>query len=164
VTVHRPTGYADAVIDYPSALIVDHVLTPQGAEARGATRAILIDRLAVEPLGTEAQQLDLLSVTSQPIEWEIGGGMTIRHTVSVMVQTQHGDLVVARQLRDLIVTELIMRARTADRGPMRQTADPVTGQYLTRLTWSIDWRPLRGLDTPNAHAAVSFVLDCQLDG
>lgn len=147
------------MIGFARSVIVDEILVPQGDEVRGETRAFLDPEAA--PLDVEAQELDLLAVTTRPIGFEIGGGVELRHEVSVAVDVQHADRAEAIRLRDLIVLELCLRARDRE-DAIRQLVDPTTDQYVTAIGWSIDWRPF-SIDTPNESATITFTIDTQLD-
>lgn len=149
------------MIGFPRALLVDNVLTPQGDAARGETRAILSGSEA--EIDLQSQELDVLATGSVPTAWEIGGSLEIRHTISVAVVVQHGDLLEASRLRDAIVLELILRATSrATRNALANAVDPAGVQEFADLGWSIDYRPLR-LDTPNENATITFAIDTRLD-
>lgn len=150
------------MIAFPRRLIVDHVLTPQGLEERGETRAILSG--AEAELGVVAQEIDLLATTTRPLGYEIGGGVELRHEISVAVVVQHGDPAEAVRLRDAIVLELCLRALDVWSTIAQETDPgvPAGAHYPTRLAWSIDWRPLAISDT-NETATITFTLDTQLD-
>ena len=148
------------MIGFARRLIVDHVLTPQTLEVRGETRAFLDPES--RPLDSNAQELDLLATTTRPIGGEIGGGLELRHEVSVAVAVQHGDPVEAIRLRDAIVLELCLRARDSW-DAIAQEVDAGSGQYAVAFAWSVDWRPL-GIDDTNETATITFTVDTQLDG
>lgn len=148
------------MIGFARSLVVDHVLEPQTLEERGETRAYLDPDS--RPLDTHPQEIDLLAVSTRPLSFEIGDGMSLRHEVSVAVVVQHGDPPEAIRLRDLIVLELCLRARDAWPA-IAQLVDPATGQYAERFEWAVDWRPLV-VDTPNESATITFTIDTQLDG
>lgn len=148
------------MIGFPRRLLVDHVLAPQGDEALGERRAFLAD---VEPeIGVEAQELDLLGLTTRPLAYEIGGGVELRHEISVAVAVQHGDRAEARRLRDRIVLDLCLRAIDASSELANEVDPDVAGHYLTAIRWAVDWRPLT-LDDTNETATVTFTIDTQLD-
>jgi hypothetical protein len=146
------------VIGYARGIVVDRVLVPQSDKARGETRAFLDPDS--RPLDVEPQELDLLAVTTRPLEEEIGGGMTLRHEIGVALVVQHGRQSEAVRLRDAIALELVLRFVDVLDGEI--PSDPATGQYVTGRSWSIDYRPLIP-DTPNEAATISFVIDTQLD-
>lgn len=148
------------MIGFARRLLVEHVLAPQSDEARGERRAFLSDS---EPeLGVSAQEIDLLATTTRPLTYEIGGGMELRHEVSVAVVVQHGDPREAVRLRDLIVLDLCVRAVDAWPAIAQEEDVDVPGHYPTRLGWSVDWRPLTVADT-NESATITYTLDTQLD-
>jgi hypothetical protein len=147
------------VIAFARSVILEHVLEPQQLEERGELRAFL-DPEAM-PLDTRPQEIDLLNVTTRPGSFEIGNGLTLRHEISVGIAVAHGDRVEGRRLLDGIVLELCLRALDSW-DEIGQEVDPASGQYVTALTWAIDWRPLP-LDTPNESATITFSIDTQLD-
>lgn len=148
------------MIEFAETLLIEHVLTPQGEPELGEFRAILAGvELAID---VEAQQLDRLGVRTIPLSFEIGSGFALRHEILIGVVVQHGDRAEAERIRNRIVRDVCLRAFTA-RSSMAQERDLETGEELSSITWSIDWRPLR-IDTPNASASVTFVLETQLDG
>lgn len=148
------------MIGFPRRLLVDHVLTPQGDEALGERRAFLAE--VEQEIGIQAQELDLLGLTTRPLAYEIGGGVELRHEISVAVVVQHGDPVEARRIRDLIVLDLCLRAIDAS-SVLANDEDPdVAGHYLTAIRWAVDWRPLT-IDDTNETATLTFTIDTQLD-
>lgn len=150
--------------------IVGLVVEPQASSAGSVTVAGREWSLATvrdpdsAPLNANAQELDLIGLGTAPISGteEIGGGVELRHTITVGLSVEHGDPVAARMIRDAIVTELVLRYRASE-SAIRQTRDPATGQYVSRLGWSVDYRPL-AVDTPNEYASVTFTVDATLDG
>lgn len=150
------------MIGFAYDLLVDHVLAPQAAAPTPAERRAYLDPDAVA-LDVEAQEIDVLSTSSAPVAGtqEIGGGVEVRHTISVAVDVQHGDRVEARRLRDLIALDLVLRLLDA-RGVIEDAVDATTGQYVTRVGWSVDYTPLGTSDT-NESATLTFTIDTQLD-
>lgn len=148
------------MIGYPKRLLIDHVLAPQGDEARGELRAVLNPN-EVE-LGVEVQNLDLMPVSTRPLQAEIGGGMSVRHELSVRVEVQHGDLTECERLRDGIVLELVTRFMGAWSAMVNDDEDS-GGQSLSGSTWRVDYRALR-VATPAENATVVFTLDADVPG
>lgn len=150
------------MIGFAYDLLVDHVLAPQAAEPVPAERRAYLDPEAT-PIDVEAQEIDVLATSSAPIAGteEIGGGVEVRHTISVGLDVQHGDRAEARRLRDLIALDLVLRALDS-RGVIESAVDATTGQYVTRLGWAIDYTPLGTGDT-NESATLTFTIDTQLD-
>lgn len=146
------------MIGFAVDLIVDNVIAPQELEERGELR-VYRDPEA-RPIDAHPQEIDLLGVTTRPLEWEIGGGVSLRHEVSVAVVVAHGDPAEGRRLLNGIVTDLVLRTLDAWT-TIAQEVGPA-GEYPTRLDFAIDWRGLP-LDTPNDSATITFVVDVQLD-
>lgn len=145
------------MIEYPTRLLVEHVLNPQNTPERGDNRAALsLDEVALD---VTAQQLDLLGVTTVPLAEEIGGGLMLRHSLSVLVKVQHGDRDRGRVIRNGIVTDLVLRFR-AKYPTMVNDVDTITGQSLAGRSWSIDWRPRGSASYENA--LIAFTLDADL--
>lgn len=158
------TGYADPVIGFPRRLIEEFVLESQADPAVPEERRTYLDPEA-RPIDVSPQEADVLGLTTRPTSYEIGGGLELRHVVSVAVDVQHGDGAEAVRRRDLIVTDLVLRALD-NRDEILAATDELSGQYVTRLDFEIDYRPLGSrttADTPNESAVIAFTLDCTLD-
>lgn len=151
------------MIGFVRGLLEDHVLSPQGTDVVPAERRATLHPER-EELGVVAQQIDVLALTTEPVSFEIGGGMTLRHRLDVAVVVQHGDSGEATRIRDLLVLDLALRALDATPAIMA-ALDEGTGQYVTDLRWTVDYRPLPGLaiDTPNETATIVFTIETQLD-
>lgn len=149
------------MIGYVRALLDEFVFAPQGDEARGDRRALL--DLSESPLGTEAQELDTLALRSYPTGSDLSGGVTVRHELTLAVAVTHGDREQAIALRDGIVTDLVLRCRAVGPALMGMAPDSTTGQYVTAITWAVDYRDL-GLTDAQETAVLTFTVDTELDG
>lgn len=147
------------MIGFVRDLLDEIVLEPQATVDETERRATLHPDAG--ELDVVAQQLDVLALTTEPVSFEIGGGMTLRHRLDVAVVVQHGDPAEAVRIRDLIVLDLCLRAYD-EVAAFEDARDTATGQYVTDLRWSVDYRPL-SIDTPNESATIMFVVDTQLD-
>lgn len=116
------------------------------------------------PIPTYGGELHMLPVTTRPVEgsYEIGGGVALQHEFDVMLLVQHGDIVEGRNRRNAIALQIAMRLQ-ANKQELDQIVDPVSGQYVTRVTWLIDWTPLTVGDT-NQVARFIITIETQLDG
>jgi hypothetical protein len=152
------------VIGYAFGLLVEHVVAPQDDEALGERRTY--NDPDARPLDVSPQELDVRAVSSRIVSYEIGGGFTVRHTISVALDVQHGDPAEARRLRDLIVLDLVKRALvgTGRDGFANAAPEAGTGQYVAAVAiGDIDYTPL-GESTTNESAVVPFLIDTQIDG
>lgn len=155
---------ADRVIELvfrPQETVED----PPGTPA-GESRRVALDPDAA-PLNVAVNELDVIGLQTVPIEgsYEIGGGMALRHSIVSALEVTHGDRVKATAIRDAVVTDLVLRLLDSE-GELRQTSDPATGQYVSRVGFTVDYRPfaLPGPDdTPSAYATLTITVDCQLD-
>lgn len=116
------------------------------------------------PIPTYGGELDLLPVTSRPVDgsYEIGGGVALQHEFDVMLLVQHGDVLEGRNRRNAIATQIALRLHE-NRAALDAIVDPLTGQYVTKVTWLIDWTPLTVGDT-NQVARFIITVETQLDG
>lgn len=147
------------MIGFARNLVETLVVEPQTLDTVDEERRIYLDPES-RPIGSDPQEADVRALTSRPLSYEIGGGVEIRHTISVAVDVAHGDPVEALRRRDLIVLDLILR--TVDQlEAIAAASDEETGQYVTRLTWEVDYRPLGSSDT-NESAVITFDLDVEL--
>lgn len=147
------------MIGFVRNFLIDLVLEPQSDEAMGERRAFLDPES--RPLDVEAQEIDLLGLSTAPVSYEIGGGMELRHTISAAVEVAHGDPAEAIRLRDAIVLDLVLRCLD-NLDAIYALRDPATGQYATRVEWTVDYRPFT-IDTPNENATITFTVDTTLD-
>lgn len=148
------------MIGFVTGLLVEHVLDPQADPARGELRAFR-DPTST-PLDVDAQEIDLLPLSTSVVGWEIGGTVLLRHRVDAAVDVQHGDPAEARRLRDGIVLDLVRRLLAA-RGEIVSAVDVASGEAVTTVEVEVDYRPL-GVDTANESATLTFTLDTTLDG
>lgn len=95
------------------AAVRDHVVTPQTLDTVPAERRLVLDPAAA-PIDAAPQTVEVVAVSSTPMEAEIGGGVSVRHDVDVVVTVEHGDMAEAFRLRDLITTDLVLRAVAVD--------------------------------------------------
>lgn len=150
------------MIAFAHDLLVEHLLQPQTLEGRGETRVTL--DLASMPIGTDVQEIDVRDMRTRPVAYEIGGSVQLRHTVDVALEVRHGDALEARRLRDLILTEIMVRLVRGGSAAMRSAEDTETGQQVESVAVSIDYtRPLPATDT-NETATLVFDVDVTLDG
>lgn len=148
------------MIGFVRALIEELILLPQGDETVPEERRVYLDPES-RPLDVMAQEADVRAVTSVPVAWEIGGGLEVRHRISVAVDVQHGDPAEAVRRRDAIALDLCLRI--VDETPAILAAtDEVTGQYPTRVEWSVDYTPLATSDT-NESATIAVDVTTQID-
>lgn len=147
------------MIGFVRDLLIEHVIAPQAAAERGERRAHHDPDST--PLGVEAQEIDLLALTTVPTGFEIGGTIELRHTISAALDVQHGDRAEAGRLRDAIVLDLCLRALDA-RSLIEGEYDPASGQTIEALSFTIDYRPLGTSDT-NESAVIVFTADTRLE-
>lgn len=148
------------MIEFAHDLLVELVLTPQADEDRGEFRAYLdVDEL---PIDVAPQALTVLDVTTDPIGYEIGAMMEVRHRIDVGVAVQHGELGEATRIRNRILLELCARLDAV--APAMMAADDPDGgrQQITRARWSIDYRPLNAADDLIATAVIEFAIDADV--
>lgn len=149
--------------------LLEHIVEPVTVDAADPTvpeaHRVVLDP-ENRPLDSEAQELDVTPLTTEPLRGDLAGGLELRHTIMLEVDVQHGDPVVARQLRDGILLALALKAQ-AGGGDMMGATDPDTGQYVTRSEWSINYVPASvtfgNADTPIESAVMTFRIDTQLD-
>lgn len=104
------------MIDPLVAALVEHVVTPQSLDTVDAERRVYLDPDRV-PLDVRPQTAEVVPLTSSPVSATIGEGgavWTYQHVLVVDVSVQHGDLVEAYRLRDLVVGDLFDRALALD--------------------------------------------------
>lgn len=139
--------------------VVALVVTPQATVTDPDRRAALDPDAA--PIDATPQTLEVLALTTRPIAYEIGNGLELRHEIAVALVVEHGDPAVARALRDAILTDLVLRLLDA-RDALMAAVDPTSGQYLSRLDFSISYIPLEP-DTPNEYGVLTITADATLD-
>lgn len=148
------------MIGWVQGLLELHVVLPQATDPVPAERRAYLDPTAA-PVDVRPQEIDVRALSTVPIGYEIGGGLELRHTIEVAVDVQHGDATESRRLRDLIVLDLALRALDV-RDEIGAATDPTTGQTVTRVDWSVDYRPLGTSDT-NESGVLTFTVDTILD-
>ena len=151
------------MIGYARGLLVDLVLTPQAdLGVVDAERLAYVDPDS-RPLDVEAQELDVRAASTAVVGWQIGGSVTVRHTISVALDVAHGDPAQALRLRDAIVLDLVLRYLDPDvREAFYSTPDPAGAQEITRLDLApVDYAPL-GVSDTNESAVLTFVLDAEI--
>ena len=144
------------MIGYPYDLLVEHVLQPQGEASRGELRAVLDPDAA--PLDVDPQEIDARAISTQPVAYEVGGGLEVVHRLSVVVNVQHGDPGKARERRDAIALEVALRAVAAV-DAMVNADDPAGRQQIERVTWSVDYVPLLGSTDRDTNESATFTFD-----
>lgn len=151
------------MIAHVTALLTDLVLLPQSTEEIPADRRAYVDTSAL-PIDVAAQEIELIASTTRPLRWEIGGGLEVQHRIAVAVDVQHTELAESTRRRDLIAFDLVARYLDAFQSGELAASDPDTGQYVTRASFEIDYRPLpTSIEDTNASATIMFVIDAQLD-
>lgn len=141
-------------------LVVENIVAPQDDEALGEKR-VHLDPDAM-PLDVEAQEIDVRALTTVPTgRFEIGGTTEFRHTILIGLDVKHTVGAESRRLRDLILTDLVLRIRDVGFDLIGQR-DEDTGQEITGLSFSIDYRPA-GLGDTNESATLTVTIETFLD-
>lgn len=148
------------MIGFAQELIETVVLAPQDGPDVDPDRRLYLDPESA-PVDASPQEADVFAISTVPVRYEIGGGLEVRHTVDVAVDVQHGVPEESRRRRDLITLDLCLRALD-NLDALGSAVDPETGQYVTRVEWSVDYRPLSTTGT-NESATIRFTLDAQVD-
>lgn len=150
------------MIGYVRDAIVARVLTPQAdpAVVPDPERRAYVD-VDARPLNLTAADLDVAELETRPVEEEIGGGATLRHTLAVVLVVEDGDPVRARTRRDRITLDLVLRLM-ASRQALAGTADPDGRQIMAGLSWQVSYVPLSS-DTPNEYATLTITVDTLID-
>lgn len=148
------------MIGFVQGLIETLIVAPQSSSDLDDDRRVYLDPEAA-PIDAAPQEVDVRPVRTVPLTYEIGGGMQVRHTVSVAVDVQHGDPLESRRRRDLIILDLCLRTLDV-RSAIYSAVDPESGQYPTGIEWTVDYRPLGTSDT-NESAVVTFDVTVEID-
>lgn len=143
------------------------VAAPQadvGAPAPGEVdRRAWLD-LDASPIGAQLTELDVVGLTTTPVNFEIGSGFggapggiaTLRHLAAVVLTVEDASVADAVARRDAITTDLLRRAAHVDWTNVYLAAD----QTVQDVNVTVEYASLES-DTNNAYATVTFTVDVE---